>query len=203
MQCFICGKEQMTSGTLVNGLLTCDWCLPNKNPTYVSSMPHFPLNFPSIQTEVNQLTFLKVKKLIEDAVVPTRNYANDAGLDLYAVKDVFVPYEETVKISTGIAVEIPAGYMGQIMPRSSVSSKGLEIGGGVIDAGYIGELQVIMHNLTHPHGQDFTYKSGYMVRKGDKVAQLVIKKIETPMVVEVNELNESNRSSKGFGSSGV
>ena len=79
---------------------------------------------------------LKVKKLSENATLPTRSYPNDAGVDLYASESIFIPVGATVRIPTDIAVNIEPGYYAQIQDRSGCAIKGLKIGGGVIDAGY-------------------------------------------------------------------
>jgi dUTP pyrophosphatase len=145
---------------------------------------------------------VEIFKLDEKACVPTRNIKTDAGLDLYALNDVFIPYETTVKVATGVAIKIPNGFMGKVFSRSSVACKGLSVDAGVIDPGFAGEICVVIHNLTHPHDHDFTYQSGYHIKRGDKIAQLVIMSIETPNPVVVNKLWSSDRGSLAFGSSG-
>lgn len=197
MYCHICNKGPLASATAINGLFTCDWCIPI-NPNTSIQFNSFPSNSPSLDV----LPFINVFKLNEDAFTPERNLPNDAGLDLFAVTNTFIPFEETVKVSTGICAEIKPGYIGQILSRSSLSAKGLEVGAGVIDAGYSGELKVVIHNLTHPHDHDFTFKSGYLIKRGDKIAQLVIQKIETPAVRIVDKLWSSDRGNSGMGSSG-
>jgi len=146
---------------------------------------------------------VEVRKLDIRAILPTRNNSTDAGIDLYALEDTFVPFEETIKVRTGIAVNVPSGYVGKIFSRSSLASKGLSVDAGVIDAGYNGECCVVLHNLTHHHDHNMVFKSGYHIRRGDKIAQLVIFPIETPEVIEVTENWTSERGDRGFGSSGV
>jgi dUTP pyrophosphatase len=148
------------------------------------------------------LNEIQVYKLDENAITPTRNLATDAGLDLYALEDTFVQFETTVKVKTGIAVYIPPGYMGKIFSRSSLASRGLTVDAGVIDAEYAGECAIVLHNLTHPHGSDFVFRSGYLIKRGDKIAQLVVMPIETPSVTVINTLWKSDRGNSGFGSSG-
>ena len=147
---------------------------------------------------------IKVKRLNETATLPTRNNTSDAGIDLYALEDVFIEKGTTALIRTGIALNVPSGHVGKIEDRSSMAVKGLRTGGGVVDAGYNGEVKIVIHNLTNDSEKDLflRVKLGYVIRKGDKVAQLLIHKIETPKVIEVNSLEETQRGTFGFGSSG-
>ena len=136
---------------------------------------------------------LKIKKLFDDAVLLTRAHHDDAGIDLYSYKDQTIEAHETIAISTGVAMEIEKGYVGLIWDKSSIGSKGLKTLGGVIDAGYRGEVKVLLHNLTDtPH--TFLH--------GQKVAQLLIQKIELPEIEEVKGFSESTRGEGGFGSTG-
>ena len=144
---------------------------------------------------------LKVKKLNSEALLPTRNKPTDAGLDLYALEDTFIPLGETRTIDTGVAFETPVGFVTKIEDRSSLASKGLRTGAGVIDSGYTGPIKVVIHNLTNKDGS-MNMVRGYIVHKGDKIAQALVYKVETPMVTEVSELASSDRNEKGFGSSG-
>ena len=143
-------------------------------------------------------TNLKVKLLSENAKLPTRANKTDAGVDLYAAQSVMIRPGETVKIKTDIAMEIKDGYYGQIHDRSSMGSKGLKVMGGVIDFSYTGEILVCLCNTSNGDESD-----SYIVNKGDKIAQIVILPYESWDVVQVEELNESERGEKGFGSSGV
>lgn len=147
---------------------------------------------------VSPLKSLQVKKLHAEAILPSRAHEWDAGLDLYALHSVFIPLGGTVKIATGIAINIPEGYYTQIQDRSGLASKGLRTGAGVVDHGYHGELLVVMHNLAY-EGED----DGYHVKAGDRVAQMVVHKIELPVVEEVAFEAETERGTKGFGSSGA
>jgi dUTP pyrophosphatase len=137
---------------------------------------------------------LKVKYLVED--IPKLAYAKvgDAAFDLFAAGDVTIAPMERVQISTGIVLEIPAGYVGLIWDKSGLSHKfGLRTLGGVVDAGYRGEIMIGMVNLS---------KEPYVFEKGHKVAQMIIQKCEHCDIVEVEELSESDRGSGGFGSTG-
>lgn len=149
---------------------------------------------------------LKVKKLSERATLPTRSFPNDAGLDLYASENVFIPAGETVKIPTDIAINIEPGYYAQIQDRSGCAAKGLRVGAGVVDAGYNGHMCVVMHNLNNTDDRrpfhDDLDRTGYKVKAGDRIAQLVVHKIELPTVEEVVEFEPSDRGNQGFNSTG-
>lgn len=137
---------------------------------------------------------LKIKKL--DATLPDLGHAKhlDAGVDLYAsARTVLVP-GAPVAIPTGVAMEIPEGYVGLVWDKSGLSIKNaLKTLGGVIDAGYRGEVLVGMINLSDKE---------YVFEKGDKVAQMLFQKVEQVTVEVVDELSESERGDTGFGSSG-
>ena len=140
---------------------------------------------------------LKLKKLDEE--LPTPAYANpgDAGLDLYAAKDVVLQPGQRVMIPTGIAIAIPQGYAGFVQPRSGLAAKqGFSIVNtpGLIDSGYRGEIGVI--------GLNTDTRSEIAIKRGDRVAQLVIQEVPVVELLEVNELDETERSSGGFGSTG-
>src|SRR5699024_4490582 len=137
---------------------------------------------------------LQIKQLSESATLPTRSHEHDSGLDLYASEDTLVTYTHASVIPTGIAVNIPPGYEGQIRPRSGKSSKtNLRVILGTIDAGYNSEIGIITDTLN---------KSEYLVRKGEKIAQLVIQKVELPTIEIVDQFDtQSERGEKGFGSS--
>ena len=136
---------------------------------------------------------IQIKQLSESATLPTRAHTTDSGLDLYASEDALVTYTHASVIPTGIAVNIPPGYEGQIRPRSGKSSKtNLRVILGTVDATYNGELGVIADTLN---------KSEYLVKKGEKIAQLVISPIVTPSLEIVDQFNtQSARGSNGFGS---
>ena len=137
---------------------------------------------------------LQIKQLSPNATLPTRNFPTDSGLDIYAAEDTIVTHTHSVIIPTGIAINIPAGYEGTIRPRSGKSSKtNLRVILGTIDAGYNSEIGIIADTLN---------KSEYLVRKGEKIAQLVIQKVELPQLEIVDQFDtQSERGEKGFGSS--
>jgi len=139
----------------------------------------------------------------ERAIAPTRNKSTDAGLDLYAMEDKFIELGSTAVVRTGVSINIPQGVVGKIEDRSSLAAKGLRTGAGVVDAGYSGEVGVVIHNLTSQLASDpVLHRKGYQIRRGDKIAQLLTYAVETPTVEVVSNLWESERGAGGFGSSG-
>lgn len=137
---------------------------------------------------------LKIKLLHPAAKVPTRANPTDAGLDLYAAEGFGLRAGDIKIIATGIAISIPDGYVGRILPRSGLAAKhGIHVLAGVVDSSYRGEIKVVLANL----GDGVC---GFV--DGSRIAQLVIQKVElwTPQVVD--ELDETERGENGFGSSG-
>ncbi|MGO9909006.1 MAG: dUTP diphosphatase [Solirubrobacteraceae bacterium] len=140
---------------------------------------------------------LKVRRLDVRAVLPTRAYAGDAGLDLYALEERELGPGERVSIGTGISIQIPQGQAGLVLPRSGLAaSHGIAIvnAPGLIDSGYRGEVRVLLLNTDR--------SEAFTVTVGDRIAQLVLVRVETPAVEEVDELALSDRGAGGFGSSG-
>ena len=141
---------------------------------------------------------LPIRRLRSDAVVPERAYAGDAGLDLAACERVELAPGGRATVGTGLAVAIPEGYAGFIQPRSGLAAKnGLTIVNtpGLVDSGYRGELKVILLNTD---GNDT-----FVVEPGMRIAQLVVMLVPGVDPVEVEELPESERGVRGFGSSAV
>lgn len=137
---------------------------------------------------------IKVKKLHKDAKLPTYAHHGDAGFDLYAIESVSIPVGARVLVGTGIAMEIPDGYVGLIWDKSGLSMvHGLKNLGGVIDAGYRGEIKAGVVNLSD---EDYT------ITVGHKVAQMLIQKVERADIKEVAELSDTSRGHGGFGSTG-
>ncbi len=141
---------------------------------------------------------IPTQRLSQDAVIPSQGYVGDAGYDLCASIGITLkPFERTL-IPTGLALEIPYGYAGFVVPRSGLAIKqGLSIVNtpGLIDSNYRGEIKVIAINLD-PHN-DIT------VTPGDRIAQLVIMKVESLTFQEVYQLEDSDRGTGGFGSTGI
>jgi dUTP pyrophosphatase len=139
----------------------------------------------------------RVRRLDERATLPTRAYPGDAGLDLYALEDSELAPGERARIRTGIAIEIPPGRAGLVLPRSGLAARhgiALVNAPGLIDEGYRGELQVLLLNTDRA--------APFRLSAGDRIAQLVLVAVEAPEVLEVDELASSERGAGGFGSSG-
>jgi dUTP pyrophosphatase len=140
---------------------------------------------------------LEVARLSPDAIVPTRAYEGDAGLDLYAAEGAALAPGERASIGTGIAVAIPPGHAGLVLARSGLALRhgiALVNAPGLIDEGYRGELRVLLLNTDR--------ESSFEVAAGDRIAQLVVVAVAAPKLVEVAELGASSRDARGFGSSG-
>lgn len=130
-----------------------------------------------------------------DARIPKKGTSYAAGYDLYSLDKNIIPANRFCKIDTGVSVSIPHGYFGKIECRSSLASKGISILGGVIDSDYRGNIIVILKNNTNEQ---------FDISKHDRIAQLVIHKILHNEIVEViEELDYTERSDKGFGSTGI
>ena len=139
---------------------------------------------------------LPIRRLRDDAVVPERAYTGDAGLDLAACERVELAPGGRATVGTGIAVAIPDGYAGFIQPRSGLAAKnGITIvnAPGLVDSGYRGELKVILLNTDE--------RDAFVVEPGMRIAQLVVVEVPGVAPVEVEELPESERGVRGFGSS--
>ena len=137
---------------------------------------------------------IKIKKLHPSAVLPTYAHHGDAGFDLFAVEGVTIPVGARVLVGTGIAMEIPDGYAGLAWDKSGLSNNhGLKTLGGVMDAGYRGEIKVGVINLG---------ENDYTIEAGHKIAQVIIQKVEHVEIIEVNELSDTARGHGGFGSTG-
>jgi dUTP diphosphatase len=140
---------------------------------------------------------LRVARLDGRARLPTRAYPGDAGLDLYALDGAELAPGERATIRTGVAIEIPAGHAGLVLPRSGLAARygiALVNAPGLIDAGYRGELKVLLLNTDR--------EEPFTISAGDRVAQLMLVSVQLPGVVEVDALAVSERSTGGFGSSG-
>lgn len=139
---------------------------------------------------------VKVKKLHEAAVVPKYAKPGDAGMDLCSVENVSLGAGQRLLVATGLALEIPPGFEGQVRPRSGNAIKmGLTVlnSPGTIDSGYRGEVKVILYNTSNQIAE---------IKCGDRIAQLVIAAVETADVELVEELSDTERGAGGFGSTG-
>jgi dUTP pyrophosphatase len=141
---------------------------------------------------------LPIRRLRADAIVPARAYAGDAGLDLAACERLELGPGERATVGTGLAVAIPDGYAGFVQPRSGLAAKhGITIVNtpGLVDSGYRGELRIILYNTD--------LRETFVVERGMRIAQLVVLEVPGIDPVEVDELPESERGVRGFGSSAV
>ena len=140
----------------------------------------------------NEGDVLKVKKLREDAALPERKTPGAVGYDLFSYEEKVLKASERILVSTGVAIELPNGVYGRIAPRSGLAlKKGIDIGAGVIDPDYRGEIKILLLNNS---------KFEYLIKKGDRIAQLIMEKVKIGDVEEVEELSETKRSERGFGS---
>ena len=171
---------------------------------------------------------VKIKKLRADATIPQYARALDAGFDLVAVDDVVILPGESKKIPTGLAFALPEGYELQIRPRSGIGTKTkLRVSNapGTVDSGFRGEVCVLLDNISlfapweqvcvlgadgksvferDNNGEPVRYERGtYMIKKGDRIAQGVIAAVPVAKFEEVDELDETERGTGGFGHSGV
>ena len=141
---------------------------------------------------------LPVARLRDDAVLPAQAYEGDAGLDLVACERLELAPGERGVVGTGVAVAVPDGWAGLVVPRSGLAAKhGLTLvnSPGLIDAGYRGELKVILLNTDR--------KEPFVVEPGMRIAQLVLVEAAAVRLLEVDELSESQRGTGGLGSSGL
>jgi len=141
---------------------------------------------------------LPIRRLRDDAVLPSQAYAGDAGLDLAACERVELRPGERATVGTGLAIAIPDGYAGFVQPRSGLASRhGITIVNtpGLVDSGYRGELRVVLLNTDA--------RETFVVEPGMRIAQLVVLAVPGVEAVEVDELPESERGVRGFGSTAV
>jgi dUTP pyrophosphatase len=142
------------------------------------------------------VTALPIQRLRPDAVIPERAYSGDAGLDLSACERVELSPGERAVVGTGLAVAIPEGHAGFVQPRSGLAARhGITIVNtpGLVDSGYRGELRIVLLNTDREHA--------FVVEPGMRIAQLVVVPLAVPEPFEVEELPESERGVRGFGSS--
>ncbi len=138
---------------------------------------------------------IQVKKIHPDAKIPQFALAGDAGMDLFSIQDVILKPGERISCQTGIAMKIPEGYVALIWDKGGPSHKfGIKTLGGVFDSNYIGEYLIGLVNL----GQN-----DFKIEKGQKIAQVLIQKIEHPEIEEVDKIEKTNRGKDGFGSTGI
>ena len=140
---------------------------------------------------------LRFKRIHPDAVLPAYAHPSDAGMDVRSVEDLVIPAGKRALVHTGLVMLLPPMYEAQVRPRSGLALKhGVTVLNtpGTIDSGYRGEVGVILANFGD---------ADFQVKKGDKVAQLVIAPVTQPEVVETDVIDETDRGDGGFGSTGV
>jgi dUTP pyrophosphatase len=141
---------------------------------------------------------IEIKLLDPGMTVPEYAHAGDAGCDLRSAVDVILNPGARVMVPTGLSVALPEGYAGFVQPRSGLAAKhGISVVNtpGLIDSGYRGEIKVILINLD----QDLMFE----IKRGDKIAQFVVQKVESVVFKQVDELSDTKRGDGGFGSTGV
>lgn len=135
-------------------------------------------------------------KVLDGGTLPTRAHREDAGYDIYSPWSFCIKPRQNASIRLGVCVEIPKGYTGLLLGRSSMNEKGIICMTGVIDSGYTGELKAMFFNATNHHPID--------IHKGDRIAQLVVAKLaDIDNAVAVDSLEDSERGAGGFGSTGA
>ena len=137
---------------------------------------------------------IQVKRLMAEAKLPVFAHSGDAGMDLFSCVDMTLAPGETKPVPTGIQMAIPRGYVGLVWDKSGISLKGVHRLAGVVDAGYRGEVRVVMVNLG---AEPFAIKAGM------KIAQMLIQPVEAPTIVESDTLDDTSRGEGGFGSTGL
>ena len=140
---------------------------------------------------------VKVKRLEKQAQLPIQARMGDAAFDLFSAVEYAIEPGESYGVKTGIALEIPVGYEGQVRPRSGLAlNSGITVTNapGTIDSGYRGEVRVVLHNLG---------KNSFHIKRGMRIAQIAIRPVPNVRFVEVDELAESERGDGGFGSTGT
>ena len=141
---------------------------------------------------------LHFRRLSPHAILPGRAYVGDAGLDLHSAEAASIAPGERASVGTGLSVAIPDGHAGLVLPRSGLAARhGITLPNapGLVDAGYRGELRVLLLNADPA--------APFAIAPGDRIAQLVIVRVEQALPVEVEALEQSERGARGFGSSGV
>ena len=137
---------------------------------------------------------LRVKRIHPEAKLPVYGHPGDAGLDLFSVVDRELAPGEVFAVPTGIQVAIPAGHVGLVWDKSGISLQGVHRLAGVVDSGYRGEVQVVMINLS---------AVPFAVKKGMKIAQMLVQPVAAVSVVESGSLDGTSRGEGGFGSTGL
>jgi len=160
--------------------------------------------------KIKQIIPVKFIKLNNLTIVPSNQKTGDAGYDLYATENVKIKPMMRALVSTGLAIEIPEGYYGRIAPRSGLAVKnGIDVLAGVVDSSYRGEVKVVLINLNfdlNVYQNPMTQIAGsifdFVIKPGDRIAQIIIEKYHSVSWQQVESLSQSDRNG-GFGSTGV
>ncbi|PIA14824.1 dUTPase-like protein, partial [Coemansia reversa NRRL 1564] len=163
---------------------------PSAEPAGQHKSPITPVTLTVPQSKSNSL---KVQLLHDKAVLPNKAHDDDAGFDVSCVEPIDIAPKTQVTVPIGIAAKAPKGTFLQLVPRSRLAKKGVTLLGGIVDTGYHGKIKVMLLN---------TGSAMVSLACGDRVAQLIPVKIELPSAMQVDQLNETERGSAGFGSSG-
>jgi len=140
--------------------------------------------------------FLRVKRLTPEAKLPTRGSVESAGYDLYATSSHVIKPGHRALVSTGISISIPMMNYARIAPRSGLAVKnGIHVGAGVVDSDYRGEIKVVLYNLDP--------EKDFVVEPGHRIAQFIIESCSLPKIEDVSNLDQSERGTSGFGSTGI
>ena len=138
---------------------------------------------------------IRFQKILEEAVAPSYAHPGDAGMDIFSAEDAIIKAGERKNIRTGLKMELPEGYVALIWDKSGLAlNNGIKTMAGVIDSCYRGEIGIVLVNLNN---QD------YKIKKGQKISQILIQKVETAEIEVAEKLSETKRSEGGFGSTGL
>ena len=138
---------------------------------------------------------IRIKRVDKEARLPQYAHPGDAGMDFFSNEEVILRPGERKLVPTGISMAIPGGYVGLFWDKSGIASKfGIKSMAGVIDAGYRGEIRILLHNLSSDE---------FKIEKGMKIAQMLIQPVEQKQLIEVDDLDDTERSDGGFGSTGL
>lgn len=136
---------------------------------------------------------LKIQKIVPDAELVPLDHESDAGMDIRLIEELTLLPHVPTKVRSGLAIEIPLGYVGLLWDKSSIGAMGVKALGGVVDAGYRGEIFIVLVNMTD---------EAISFPVGRKIVQLLIQKCEQPSIEYVEELSTTTRGEAGFGSTG-
>ena len=138
---------------------------------------------------------IKFQKILAEAIIPYYAHPGDAGMDIFSAEESIIKAGERKNVRTGLKMELPEGFVGLVWDKSGLALKnGIKTMAGVIDSNYRGEIEIVLVNLS---GQD------YKVEKGQKIAQMLIQKVEQAEIEEAQKLSETKRNEGGFGSTGL